>query len=306
MIMLTTVNRARIWLLLSFILVVPQLHMPLASAAEGCGALVRKDQKSTARRVYLTGGNAWELFERYLDEAKKQGVDVAPWTTRVVVSNGRERAEYELHWTARLTGQGVKDVWSGRLRSVTAEVNEAGYQHALRQQWDIVCYTGEGTSMPTPASTQKPAASSTPTQARETDASLAARQKLDSGIQYAAHRDFENAIKEFTAAIQQYPQYGSAYANRGVVYMQQKKYNKAMTDLKKAEELSPKDKMVYYNLMALYCAQNQRDQGIDALDKTLELGFSEYDVLRKDPDLANCRLDPDFRKVLEKHKVFLQ
>lgn len=137
-------------------------------------------------------------------------------------------------------------------------------------------------------------------------ASLKADQHLNQGLTFASMKDYDNAIVEFTKAIEVDPKYAAAYANRGVAYMQQKKLNKAMDDLTRAESLNPKDKMVHYNLAALFSLNGQRDRGLDALDKALDLGFSDYDAIRTDPDLANLRRDPEFRKVLEKHKVFLR
>ena len=88
--------------------------------------------------------------------------------------------------------------------------------------------------------------------------------------------------------------------------MQQKKFNKAMDDLKKASEVAPNDPMVYYNLTSLYSLQNQLDRALDSLDKALELGFNDYDSLRNDPDLNSLRKHPEYRKVLEKYKVFIK
>lgn len=131
-------------------------------------------------------------------------------------------------------------------------------------------------------------------------------ERLQQGLTYVNLKEYDNALKEFTRAIEIHPQYAAAYANRGLVYMQQKKYNKALDDLKKAVELDPNDKMIYYNLTAYYSHQKQLDRALDSLDRALTLGFNDYDALRKDPDLANVRQHTEFRKVLEKHKVFLK
>ena len=92
--------------------------------------------------------------------------------------------------------------------------------------------------------------------------------------------------------------------------MQQKKFNKALEDLKKGAELKPKDPIIHYNLAALYSLQNQLDLALDELDEALENGFNNYDALKptgakSDPDPKNLRHDPEFKKVLEKHKVFI-
>ena len=135
---------------------------------------------------------------------------------------------------------------------------------------------------------------------------LEAKLNLQQGLNYARAKDYDNAINEFTLAIQKNPQMAVALSNRGIAYMQQKKFNKAMDDLQKAREMAPKDPVIHYNLAALYSAQNQLDRAMDFLDSALALGFADYDSLRRDPDLANARAHPDFRKILEKHKVFLR
>jgi tetratricopeptide (TPR) repeat protein len=135
---------------------------------------------------------------------------------------------------------------------------------------------------------------------------MEAKLNLQQGMNYVKSRDYENAIKEFSLAIEKYPNYAVAYSNRGVAYMQQKKFNKAMDDLLKASEIDPSNKDIHYNFTSLYSLQNQLDRALDSLDKALSLGFNDYDALRNDPDLANLRKHPEFRKILEKHKVFIK
>lgn len=135
---------------------------------------------------------------------------------------------------------------------------------------------------------------------------LSAELNFQQGMNFVQNEDYMNAIKEFTAAIDKFPDYALAYSNRAVAYMQQKKFNMAADDLKKASELSPKDPNTYYNLTALYSLQKQLDLALEALDKALEYGFNNYDSLRKDPDLKNLRKHSEYRQVLEKHKIFLK
>jgi Tfp pilus assembly protein PilF len=132
-----------------------------------------------------------------------------------------------------------------------------------------------------------------------------AKLNLQQGMNYLRARDFDNAIKEFSIAIQKYPNYDVAYSNRAVAYMQQHKFNKAMDDLKKAVEINPNNPIAHYNFTALYSLQNQLDRSLDSLDRALELGFDNYDALRNDTDLNNVRQHPEFVKILEKHKVFI-
>jgi tetratricopeptide (TPR) repeat protein len=139
----------------------------------------------------------------------------------------------------------------------------------------------------------------------QTNIPTEAKLNLQQGMNYLRARDFDNAIKEFTLAIEKYPQYDTAYSNRAVAYMQQKKFNKAEDDLKKGVEINPNNATIHYNYVALYSLQGKVDRALDSLDKALELGFNNYDALRKDPDLNNVRKHPEFRKICEKYKVFL-
>ena len=141
--------------------------------------------------------------------------------------------------------------------------------------------------------------------AAQTGMPTEAKLNMQQGMNYLGSRDYDNAIKEFTLAIEKYPNYDIAYSNRAVAYMQQKKFNKAGDDLKKGVEINPNNPTAHYNLVALYSLQNQLDRALDSLDRALELGFNNYDALRNDPDLNNVRRHPEFRKTLEKHKVFI-
>jgi tetratricopeptide (TPR) repeat protein len=123
----------------------------------------------------------------------------------------------------------------------------------------------------------------------------------------AVNRDenLDNALREFSLAIQKDPGYAEAYSNRAVTYMQLKKFNKAEEDLRKAKELSPDSPSIHYNSASLESLRGNVDLALDELDASLTKGFADYDALRRDPDLDNVRKHPEFRKILEKHKVFI-
>jgi|GEM_PF-2417942 len=136
--------------------------------------------------------------------------------------------------------------------------------------------------------------------------SARAEQYVGQGMAYASLKQWDNAVQEFTHAIETSPSYAVAYANRGIAYMQQKKLNLALDDLKKAAELAPKDAMVRYNLASLYAVEGQVDRALQALNQALDLGFNQIDALRSDPDLASLRSNPEFQKILEQHKIFIK
>jgi PQQ-dependent catabolism-associated CXXCW motif protein len=62
------------------------------------------------------------------------------------------------------------------------------------------------------------------------------------GTNYAANKQFDNAIEDFTRAISIDRNYADAYIQRARAYMSKEDYNLAMTDLAKAAEVNPQKK----------------------------------------------------------------
>lgn len=174
---------------------------------------------------------------------------------------------------------------------------------------------------PTPPTAQAPAPAAAPAPApaplaAKGEPSLEVQSHVKQGFSYISNaknareqyiRDeaIENAVKEFSLAIQKDPGYAEAYSNRAAAYMLQRKFNKADDDLRKAKELKPDSPSIRYNYASLHSLRGNVDLALDEIDAALAKGFSDYDALRRDPDLENLRRSPEFRKVLEKHKVFI-
>jgi len=135
---------------------------------------------------------------------------------------------------------------------------------------------------------------------------MEAKLNFQQGMTYSERQNYNNAIKEFTLAIEKYPNYAVAYSNRAGAYIRQKKYNIALEDLNRAVQIEQNNPEIYYNLMALHSIEKRIDLALYALDKCLKYGFNNYDALRKDSDLANLRKNTEYWETLEKHKIFLK
>ncbi len=61
--------------------------------------------------------------------------------------------------------------------------------------------------------------------------------------------------------------------------------------------LIPDDPMVHYNLACSLSLVNRVKESAKALTRAIELGYREWDWLRKDPDLENLRKSRDFIQV---------
>src|SRR5688572_10417897 len=65
------------------------------------------------------------------------------------------------------------------------------------------------------------------------------------GVQLAQQGAFDQAVEEFTKAIQADPNDARFYRDRGGVYLTMKRFQDAVNDFTKAIELSPKDHTAY-------------------------------------------------------------
>lgn len=170
-------------------------------------------------------------------------------------------------------------------------------------------------SAPTPAAVVPTTAPAPAVVAAPTGPSLEVQSHIKQAFAYISmaknaqgtlrEENIDNALREFSQAVEKDPNYAEAYSNRSIAYMQQKKFNKAEDDLRRAKELAPNSPSVRYNYACLHSLKADVDLALDEIDAALAKGFSDYDALRLDPDLNNVRKHPEFRKILEKHKIFI-
>lgn len=152
-------------------------------------------------------------------------------------------------------------------------------------------------------------AGSLPAAAQPATRKKVAMTAYESGMQYAAQGLWDQAIQKFQDAINDDRKFADAWMNMGVCYLK-KGSSYATTAREKLEMAASLEKgrtnpLVYYNLTIAYAMQGTFDKAFETLDRCLGLGFRDFDALRSDPDLNELRRKPEFRKILERHRVFL-
>ncbi len=85
---------------------------------------------------------------------------------------------------------------------------------------------------------------------------------------------------------------GSAYTRRGL-------YDKGLQVDLRLTELRGDDALTWYNLACSYSLLNRADESLEALRRSVELGYTDVACLQKDPDLVNLRQSPRYRHFLE-------
>ncbi|MCC7300329.1 MAG: hypothetical protein IT583_04560 [Verrucomicrobia bacterium] len=63
--------------------------------------------------------------------------------------------------------------------------------------------------------------------------------------------------------------------------------------------LCAEDPVVWYNLACSLALSARVDDAFDALSRAVELGYNDYEGMKKDPDLASLHGDARFESVLE-------
>jgi tetratricopeptide (TPR) repeat protein len=63
--------------------------------------------------------------------------------------------------------------------------------------------------------------------------------------------------------------------------------------------LCAEDPVVWYNLACSLALSGRDDDAFDALNRAVELGYNDYDGMKKDPDLAPLHGDTRFESILE-------
>lgn len=67
-------------------------------------------------------------------------------------------------------------------------------------------------------------------------------------------------------------------------------------------KLLPNDPVVHYNLACSYSLARKYSQAFQALEKAIDLGYSNFKWIRRDPDLKNLRTHSRFKAIKEKIK----
>ena len=94
--------------------------------------------------------------------------------------------------------------------------------------------------------------------------------KIDSGLAYE-EKGQDEAISDYTKALEINPRDALAYYNRGIAYNKKGRHDEAISDFNKALEINPRDAWAYYNRGIAYDNKGEYDQAISDYTKALEI-----------------------------------
>jgi tetratricopeptide (TPR) repeat protein len=123
-----------------------------------------------------------------------------------------------------------------------------------------------------------------------------ARKKLSRATQ----RDLDTRIEFMEGLVRRDPDYVDALQLLGDHYTQRGRYVEGLKVDERLARLEPRNAVVFYNLACSYSLTDQFDRAALALEHALNLGYSDFAWLAKDPDLKKFRAQPQYREIRAK------
>jgi serine/threonine protein kinase/regulator of sirC expression with transglutaminase-like and TPR domain len=134
---------------------------------------------------------------------------------------------------------------------------------------------------------------------------------------YAVHMDLRSVYErlgemdDYAAAVKRelevYPRYLSkfpedprAHIFYAVALARAKRVEEAKLEAVKALELNPTDPLMMYNSACFYAQLGDKTLAIESLRNALEAGMSDYEWIKRDPDLDCIRDEPDYTNLMKR------
>lgn len=119
------------------------------------------------------------------------------------------------------------------------------------------------------------------------------------------HQNAENPLEarqelEFLQAVsRRLPEDTDVMRALGDLYTRTGAYADGLRVDERLSRLCAEDPVVWYNLACSLALSGRPDDAIDALNRAVELGYNDYDGMKKDPDLSSLHGDSRFESLLE-------
>jgi tetratricopeptide (TPR) repeat protein len=116
----------------------------------------------------------------------------------------------------------------------------------------------------------------------------------------ASQRDLDTRIEFMEGLVRRDPDYADALQLLGDHYTRRGRFAEGLKVDERLARLEPRSALVFYNLACSYSLTEQFDRAVLALEKSLQLGYRDFNWLAKDPDLKKLRQQPIYREVRDK------
>ncbi len=111
--------------------------------------------------------------------------------------------------------------------------------------------------------------------------------------------DFE--ISFYERLIEQNPDFVNALIALGDAYTRKGRYRDGLEIDRRLARLRPDDPIVYYNLACSYSLLKMSEECLEALKKSIQLGYRDFKFMEKDPDLQFIRKDNRYKELISQY-----
>jgi len=112
-------------------------------------------------------------------------------------------------------------------------------------------------------------------------------------------RALDVQIEFMEGVVRRDPRYVEALQLLGDNYTKRGRYSEGLGVDEQLAQLEPDNPLVFYNLACSYSLTDQCERAADAIEKALQLGYSDFKWLAKDPDLKKLRTHPRYKQIRE-------
>ncbi len=119
------------------------------------------------------------------------------------------------------------------------------------------------------------------------------------GNLYLQKGDLGRAIAEFKKCLALNPDYLQAQNNLAMAYAADRQYDRALAAFNKLVELDPANAGNYYNIAVIYALQNRVPESITWLQKAIDQGYQNWELIKTDKDLATIRDSEEYKKLVK-------
>ncbi len=99
--------------------------------------------------------------------------------------------------------------------------------------------------------------------------------------------------------VERHPENLAALGELGQLYTKTARYEKGLAIDRKLVALRPEDPTTHYNLACSLALLGAADEALDALDRSVALGYGDLEHLLADGDLESLRATPRFRAIAQ-------
>jgi tetratricopeptide (TPR) repeat protein len=124
---------------------------------------------------------------------------------------------------------------------------------------------------------------------------------VNRGNAYKAKGLLVRAIADYNKAIELNLKNDKAYYNRGTVYKAKGLFEQAMDDFNKTIELNPNKDITYYNIACLYALRKKAQESCLWLQKAIHAGFNDWELMKNDRDLSNIRDTACYKEIIDRN-----